>query len=169
MKFFKIRGLMAALTLAFGFTAVPALAQTTTPTTSPTTTTCTAGCPSVISITGMAQWGGVVQGGFGTLDSSGHLVSGPNMTGTVTATKTGGGDVVTGVVFSGCLSMTCGTTTTTATISAFERGQVAVTGATSTPGNMLTLTNVGSLAAVSGAMLSYSPGSTATAPPPATH
>lgn len=164
MKFFNtLKVAILASLAALAATALPAAAQTTT-TTNPTTTTCTVGCPQTVTIGGMAQWGGVVHGGFGMLDSSGNLVTSPNVTGTVTAIKSGGGDVVTGVNYNGCLSLTCGNTTTTATVSAFERGQVAVTGATNTPGTMLTLANFGALSAVSGIALQYNPGS---APAPA--
>ena len=133
--------------------AAPAMAQTApSTTTSPTSTTCTTGCPNSVTVTGVAAFGGLVVGGFGAVDSQGKLVAGSNITGKVEGSKIGGGDTKVGIVYSGCGSLTCtsGNLTVNAEISAFERGQMAVTATSAAPGQMVALSNSGTLGAAAG-------------------
>ena len=172
MKFFnnlKMASLAMLASSSLGI-AVPALAQTapastmTTPT-STTAPTCTT-CQSSVTVTGVGAFGGQILGGFGSLDANGNLVATNGVTGTVKGTKTGGGDTMVNLIYNGpgC-SISCGSTTVKADISAYERGSMAVTVNGSAPG-MFGAANSGSFAAAVGLAIGYNPGAPAPTPTP---
>jgi hypothetical protein len=158
---------MALAAIGIGAIAVPqsAMAQTATPsstTTNPTTpgTTCGTVCPSGIQVVGTSIFGGQVLGGFGALDASGNLTNTGGVTGTVTGSKTGGGDADVTIVYNGpgC-SISCGSATVNANINSFERGTMAVTVSGSGAGGMYGIANSGQLVAGAGLSIGYNPGS----------
>ena len=159
MKFLNtLKVAILAMIAALAVTALPAMAQTA----PSTTTTCTTGCPATVTVSGIAAFGGLVVGGYGSIDTQGNLVPGSNITGTVTGSNTGGGDTNVAVDFHGCVTITCGSTTIDASVSAFERGQMTVTATSSAPGQMVALANSGTLAAGASFAVAFNPGSTTT-------
>lgn len=164
MKKYLVLAAVAAL-----FAATPAMAQTAQPTSStetahptPTPAPCATGCPAQVTVMSIGQFGGTLAGGFGTFNTQGQLVAGSNISGTTTGSKTGRAISSTDITYDGCLTITCGTTNIKVNISAFEQGQMAVTATNNTPGQLVVLSNSGTMASGGG----FAIGSSGVAPTP---